>query len=168
VDLPNGSRTLLSACYDLFGLTEDPKRPGRRSRFIRELWTPGGYEFDDARFRQLRDDCLARWHSLFAEQRPDVALCSIHGFKHSGLDAYWQRHGIAAGSAALSGGLVVGAAHFREALPREVDVSPLAATRVPKRYLGLWAHRPERSLRPLDGFEIKSGRLKALVRLFEA
>lgn len=168
VRLANGQRAMLAACYDLFGLTEDRKRPGRRSRHIRWLWHEGAYygEDEEGPVQELRQSCMRAWHYLLDDQKPELALCAIHGFKEPGLDGYWQRHGIAAASAMLRGGLVVGAAHFWNTLPLP-ESSTLAARDVSQRYVSLWANRPMESLKPIEAMTVTSGKLTALVRLFE-
>src|SRR3546814_13817575 len=102
---------MLAACYGLFGLTEDWPKPGARSRNIRALWDDGRY-FDGHEARRIRQQAVSAWRNLLAAQKPRLALCAIHGFKRPGLDGFWQRHGIAAASAALKGGIVLGAAPF--------------------------------------------------------
>ncbi len=103
--------------------------------------------------------------------RPAIDLIAIHRFKRPGRELLWQRHGIATASAALLGGLAVGASHFTKALPQQIDQSPLAAFAVPTAHLSLGCHRPAREHMPRDGFEVAlpwDPRARALVRLFEA
>lgn len=165
VGLPNGGQAMLAACYDLFGLTEDRPAPGARSRHVRAIWTEGQYH-DGYQARQLRQQAIAAWRALLAAQRPRLALCAIHGFKRPGLDGFWQRHGIAAASAALKGGLVLGAAHFEKSLPK-AEASTLAAIRVPAWHIEAGLNRQARRLTPVDAFEIHHAGLSALVRLYE-
>jgi hypothetical protein len=111
---------------------------------------------------------LLRRNSVFERQRPAHAVCAIHNFDRPGLDGYWQRHGIAAASAALNGGLVVGAAHFESGLPLPTDRSPLAAAGLKPSYLRLGQRRPLIGLAPSQAMVVKAGPLSSLVRLFEA
>ena len=168
VTLPNGSTAMLAACYDLFGLTEDPNAPGRRAQHVRYLWD-GRYIGTTGRITALRNACLAEWHRVLKAAQPDLAVCAIHRFKRPGLDGFWQRHGIASASAVLNGGLVVGAAHFESWLPK-AGASTLASDRVPKRHLTAGTSRQAYRLAPSESFGVAQagGELAALVRLFEA
>ncbi|PJI42210.1 hypothetical protein [Ferrovibrio sp.] len=165
VGLPNGQQAMLAACYDLFGLSEDRPKPGARSRHIRALWDDGRY-FDGHQARRTREQAVSAWRGLLVAQRPRLALCAIHGFKRPGLDGFWQRHGIATASAALKGGLVVGAAHFAANLPKP-EASTLASVRVPAWHIEAGLNRQARRLTPVDAFELHHAGLSALVRLFE-
>lgn len=168
LELGNGSTAVLSACYDLFGLAEDPKSPSIRTRAIRHLWDGGRIiKRGDDGFRELRDQCLAAWRQQLKEKAPDVAIATIHGFELPGRDGYWQRHGIAAASAAIKGGLVVGAANFTRQLPGG-ETSSLASKRVPKSHLDDPLHRTARSLRPTAVADLPGSKPRALVRLFRA
>jgi hypothetical protein len=90
-----------------------------------------------------------------------VALSAIHGFSGS-KTVFWQRHGIAASSAALGEGFSLGAAHFFGGLPRSSDRSVLAAKRVPDAHLQEGHGRSSHSWLPQDHFVYQG----ALVRLF--
>ncbi len=167
ISLPNGSTAVLSACYDLFGLAEDPEKPTVRTRAVRRLWNGKQLvQVGDEGFRALRAECMVSWRQQLADRKPGVAIATIHGFERSGRDGYWQRHGIAAASAALGGGLVVGAANFTHGMPT-ADKSTLAARRVPRSHLPDALHRPARALQPMDSLQLPAeGETKALIRLF--
>ncbi len=168
LELGNGSVAVLSACYDLFGLAEDPNSPSIRTRAIRYLWDGRRViQHGEDGFRRLRDECLAAWRSQLQDKTPDVAIATIHGFELPGRDGYWQRHGIATASAAIKGGLVVGAANFTKRLP-EGETSALAAKRVPKIHLADPLHRTARALKPAAVAELLGSKPRALVRLFTA
>lgn len=159
--LPNGSRALLCACYDAFGVAERPGAVTIRSHAIRHLLSDGlvvdGW---DAEFADVRKNCLAAWRRRLSRERPDVVLTAIHGFAQPGREGYWQRHGIALASAALDGALSVGAAHFRHALPLRAEQSPLAAAGVPSRHLLEGAHRRMWRHDPADSCEVFHRRVK--------
>jgi hypothetical protein len=72
----------------------------------------------DVAFDEVRHRCIQQWDLLLRSRGPSVAIAAIHSFNRPGLDGFWQRHGIATASAALEGGLALGAAHFRDSLPQ--------------------------------------------------
>src|SRR3954465_14948435 len=146
VTLANSSRALLCACYDVFGVAEAIVGPTARIRYLRYL---------------------------APDQRVDVALTAVHRFQQPGRDIFWQRHGLATASAALGGGLAVGAAFFTNRLPdgRNRWSSPLAACGVPGEHLSQGLHRPARCFEPVDLLTIngrRNGKPCALIRLFDA
>lgn len=169
VILPSGAKAILSACYDLFGLTETPGEASSRYHAIRALRIGQKIlRMGDDGFKQLRRQCLADWSKLLAQEKPDLAIATIHGFERPGLDGFWQRHGIAAASAAMQGRFVVGAAHFEDWLPAPGQ-STLASINVPRRHLTAGTARKAHRLAPKDSVLIeKDGEPLALVRLFEA
>jgi hypothetical protein len=145
--LPNGSRALLFACYEAFGVVERPTAMSIRSYAVRRLFSQGRIvDGWDAEFVDLRRACLTAWQRRLERERPDVVLTAIHSFAQPGREGYWQRHGIALASAALDGALSVGAAHFRRALPTGDGQAPLAAAGVPTDHLiqgcrrRMWRH----------------------------
>jgi hypothetical protein len=173
VTLANGSRALLCACYDVFGVAEAIVGPTARTRYIRYLAPDQRYDDAGAGFAAVRRRLVAEWRQLLADQRVDVALTAIHRFQQPGRDIFWQRHGLATASAALGGGLAVGAAFFTNRLPdgRDRWSSPLAACGVPKEHLSQGLHRPARRFEPADSLTIngrRNGKPRALVRLFGA
>jgi hypothetical protein len=102
----------------MFGLTENPVHPGRRTTILRTIESHGSVlRKGDAAFDELRHRCIQQWDLLLRSRRPSVAIAAIHAFDRPGLDGFWQRHGIATASAVLNGGLALGAAHFRDCLP---------------------------------------------------
>jgi hypothetical protein len=129
VKLASGRKAILSACYDMFGVAERGEVDGARARNIRWVGTcqdqieRGSNSFDDklltanlVAFRKVLDGVT-------------VGIAAIHYFDgHS--TGFWQRHGIAACSAALGSGFAVGAAHFGQ-LPLKPNSSTLAAAQVP-------------------------------------
>jgi hypothetical protein len=169
VTLPSGAKAILSACYDLFGLTETPGEASSRYHAIRALRSGQKIlRMGDQGFKQLRRQCLADWTNLLAREKPDLAIATIHGFERPGLDGFWQRHGIASASAAMQGRFVVGAAHFEDWLPASGQ-STLASMGVPRRHLTAGTARKAHRLAPKDTVLIeKNGEPLALVRLFEA
>ncbi len=133
VRLRNNRHAILCACYDGFGLraSVDPRFADQSSiRWIREPDQPIRWFY-----AAERPTYLDRWASFLKAHPPDLALIAIHHFVRPGRDCYWQRHGIAGASAALNGVPILGAAHFREHLPQEGHVSPLASMDVPREHL---------------------------------
>jgi hypothetical protein len=110
---------------------------------------------------------------LLAEEYPDVVLTAVHRFQQPGRDIFWQRHGLATASAALDGGLAVGAAFFTDRLPDGQNCwsSPLAACGVPREHLEQGLHRLARRFEPIAVLTIngrRNGKPRALIRLFDA
>jgi hypothetical protein len=173
VTLANGSRALLCACYDVFGVAEAIVGPTARIRYIRYLAPDQRCDGAGAGFMAVRRRLVAEWGQLLADQRIDVVLTAVHRFQQPGRDIFWQRHGLATASAALGGGLAVGAAFFTDRLPdgRSRWSSPLAAYAVPREHLGQGLHRPARRFEPIAALTINGRRNRkprALVRLFDA
>ena len=163
VRLPSGAVAALCVCYDMFGLSEDPRRPGKRTACIRSVSRKGITltAVDDA-FRELRLGCIQQWDLLLRSYRPSVAIAAIHGFDRPGRDGFWQRHGIATASAALGGGVAVAAAHFSHKLPSPQSCT-LAAASVSTGHLRAAVHRRAHRLVPNDATCIGT---EAVVRLF--
>lgn len=165
VDLPSGHRALLCECYDAFGVSEAVTGPGRRANLIRWLYTK-------ARGRQrVRDRdtvaaCLDAWRDSVRRNRPSVVLSAIHVFAAPGRDGYWQRHGISAASAALSGAFSVGAAHFRR-LPQGPFQSALADRSAPADYLRKGTNRSLRIRNAAASVEINSMVGRLAIRIFK-
>jgi hypothetical protein len=171
VTLVNGSRALLCACYDVFGVAEALIGPTARIRYIRYL-APDQLD-DGAGFVAVRRRLVAKWRQLLADQRVDVVLTAIHRFQQPGRDIFWQRHGLAIASGALGAGLAVGAAFFSDRLPDDGSCwsSPLASCGVPREHLSQGLHRPARRFEPIAALTINGRRNekpRALVRLFNA
>ena len=169
VTLPNGSRALLAACYDAFGVAEPVLGPTARTRYIRNI-IDGGKKFSigDQHFAKLRRDCLERWAALISANRVDVTLTAIHNFGEPGADLFWQRHGLATASASMGGGLAIGAAHFWDELPdpKRFDQSPLAAFNVEANHLNDGLHRKAERLRCVDAISIKDKEAGAAIIRF--
>jgi hypothetical protein len=164
VTLRSDRKAILSACYDMFGVAEHGDASGVRARYIRRI---GSSEERIERGDRGFEDRLTRNLSAFRRllDGVSVGIAAIHYF--SGYSTgFWQRHGIAACSAALGSGFAVGAAHFR-VLPREPNSSTLAAAQVPPIHLTQGLRRQARSSETLGDFTVDSGQRSALVRLFE-
>ena len=165
VRLRSGDTAILGACYDMFGLSETPISPGRRTACIRRIRNQETtYHLGEPGFRDIRTGCIQRWDLLLRTMRPTLGVTAIHDFRRPGLDGFWQRHGIATASALLNGGLAIGAAHFRESLPSPGACS-FASCRVPMAHLGAAGKRKAHRLTPVDAFVEGN---EALVRLFKA
>ena len=165
IQLASGRKAILSACYDMFGVAErgDPK--GRRAGNIRWI---GNYEDRLERgtegFAERLATNLAAFKELLTTENVTVGIAAIHSFEgHS--TGFWQRHGVAACSAALGSGFSVGAAHFSN-LPQQPNASTLAAARVPVEHLTQGHHRQAYSWTPNDQFPFACNPGSALVRLF--
>ncbi len=165
VELPSGRKAALSACYDMFGVAERGDLGGTRARNIRWI---GAYEDQVERgtenFPEQLAKNLASFGGLLAGKRVTVGIAAIHYFDAHNT-AFWQRHGIAACSAALGEGFAIGAAHFRE-LPQHATSSTLAAARVPRQPLADNRYRQAQSWAPNGHFNFRSDHGSALVRLF--
>lgn len=169
VTLPSGHKAVLNSCFDMFGICDDPTMLKKRGSSIRDFWLPNGEcpRIEEAGFKPLREQALQNWQALLDEHRPTLAMTAIHAFKRPGRDGYWQRHGLAVASAALQGGLAVGAAHFEERLP-QASQSPLAAMNVPREALAEGPKRGPHRLQPLAAKTIQVGNQTALLRLYGA
>lgn len=172
VALPSGRSAVLCACYDMFGVPEKDKRLGIQAKGIRRITDETRRYRRDANaitpdapavFRRELVKCVDGWSKLLDSKEVSVGLAAIHEFPaHSTV--YWQKHGIASCSAALNGGLAVGAAHFISGLPSKASASPLAARRVPRHHLEKGVERPPHNWAAKDHFFDPKG---ALVRLYE-
>ncbi len=170
VILPNGSKALLASCYDAFGLAEYIVGPTARTRYIRNI-NDGEkrYAYGDRCFAQLRQSCLDRWDTMIKAKPIDVALTTIHNFGEPGSDLFWQRHGLATASAAMKGGLAIGASHFWDDLPghEQFDQSPLAAFNVKTSHLKKGLHRKAERLSCVDAIPINHTKIgSAIIRLY--
>ena len=158
----------LGVCYDGFAFVEAWVGPTAKRRHI-------AYVADDQigwRWANTAEqNAIVNEFARINQSKPGLALIAIHGFERPGRELYWQRHGIAAASAALGGALVVGAAHYAKRLPdpEAALAGTLAAIDVPKDHL--WAGlrrkayglRPERWTYVRDQFGVPVG----LLRLFQ-
>jgi hypothetical protein len=163
VKLASGRKAVLSACYDMFGVAERGDVDGARARNIRWI---GTYRDQIERGSNGFDETLAANLGAFRKvlDGVTVGIAAIHCFEgHS--TGFWQRHGIAACSAALGSGFAVGAAHFGQ-LPLKPNSSALAAAQVPARHVTQGIQRQANSWAPNDHFKFSCQEGAALVRLF--
>lgn len=157
VRLANGQDALLCACYDAFGVAEGLWRMTGNSQYIRYLVEDGEeWTKDDADFAARRSRAVAAWGAMLERRKPGVVLTAIHRFRRPGADLLFQRHGLATASAAIGGGLAVGAAHFYGCLPGTASQSPLAAFRVPAEHLRLGLNRPAQAFPAADAMTVRS------------
>lgn len=154
VTLPSGTKALLCACYDAFGISA----PERRASTVWRLRVDGRVMVrGDAAFAQILSGCIRRQEEV--QESAGAALVAIHGFRAGGNCTMWQRHGIATASAALGGGLVAAGAHF-ESLPRRADAQTLCSVHVPREHLeaghgrGAWGREPATAVRE-DAFLLR-------------
>lgn len=166
IELPNGHRGLLCACYDMFGVAEQGRKPGTRGKALRRIAKADTEIEDREELKEARKECLSRWRSLMTREAPSVALAAIHGFGgHS--TAYWQKHGIASASAAMNKGYALGAAHFHNGMPKHAKSSTLAAAQVGKAHLKQGVDRRQHAWDPTDSFMFNWEGVDVLVRLFD-
>lgn len=169
IQLPNGAIALLSVCYDAFALSEIAIGPTTKRSALRYFMDPSA----SWRWREPGDPdgFLSKLAKLIATTRPSLNLVAIHGFERPGGELRWQRHGIAAASAGLSGALTVGAAHYANYLPHNIQSQPLASLNVAKSHLWKGQHRRAELHTAEDGFRTRltsRDPLEALVRLYTA
>ena len=166
VRLANGNVAVLATCYDLFGMVAQHSSRRCSVRNLRALLTKEGRIGRRAAiFKTLSAKAAHDWRKTLDLYRPRVALAAIHVFRRPGREGYWQRHGIAAASAKLDGGLIVGASHFLERLPHG-GKAVLASRAVPKRHINQGTRRRSWSHHPILTIHLDSGTSGALVRLF--
>lgn len=158
VQLASGHQAVLAACFDIFGVAESVRRNGVQANGIWWLREDGDTSWWAASHAD-RTSCVGRWESLLKRMRVTVALSSIHLFTRQA--SYFQRHGVATASAALSG-YAVGAAHFHQ-LPSNPEISTLAAEGVPRSHLLQGVERRSHSWEPADFIRLGP----ALIRLYE-
>ena len=166
VRLESGRNALLCACYDIFGCSE--RYNPREDRTSQIEWLDDG----TGKVIHVRSerDIIRKYVSKFNEliEKVDTALVSIHGFNSATGANYTERHGIAATSAALGGGMVIGSAHFKECLPSDENKATLASYNISKRYLNM-KNKNKRKLKkliPKRSLWIESSE-DILIRLFE-
>lgn len=147
VRLRSGHAAVLLSCYDIFGVSEDAQ--GRAPKGARKS---SGVAADSSGKRPSRADGAAAFSYLLQSTKTRIALAAIHGFEEG--TSMFQRHGIATASAAMAGGLAVGAAHFHDALPSSANVSTLAAHSVSASELRLTdsRYRKAHALQPRESF----------------
>jgi hypothetical protein len=166
ITLASGKRALLCVCYDLFGVTETPDKPGVRTQMISRM-IEQGREVDrrQRRFPETRRASVTVWQRLVHTRQPEIAIALVHKFRRPGLDGYWQRHAIATAAAAL-GGAAIAAAHFTKRLPHHHE-APLASFGVPATHLAAGGHRRAWRHVPADEWPVTLGRrVAAVLRLY--
>lgn len=166
IQLPRGQRALLLSCYDAFAVRA---RFGKRFADLDSLALLRALDGRIGAFpRAKREIYLQRWLSLIDRSPPDIGLIAIHEFERPGRDGYWQRHGIAGASAALRGAPVLGAAHFKRAIPKILSSSTLAARDVDLTHLWQGTRRPAHRLTPTAGIMLPRSpkHPEAIIRLF--
>ncbi|RYZ87124.1 MAG: hypothetical protein EOP04_12415, partial [Proteobacteria bacterium] len=117
VPLPCGRTAILCVCYDSFVFSELALGPTTKLRAMRYRTDPvdGWDNLKPATSWQWISDLRAR----IGEHRVSVVLNPVHGFEREGSDVFWHRHGLAVASSGIGGGMAVGAAHYRDALPTD-------------------------------------------------
>lgn len=114
ITLSDGAQALLAVCYDAFGFSDCSGGPTGKRHALQYLADPEvGWRWSTAAERHA----IAERRAAQLTGGQYLGLVAVHGFEKPGREVYWQRHGIAAASAALDGRIVVGAAHFKRALP---------------------------------------------------
>ena len=157
IELPYGGRALLCVCYDMFGIADAVRNnPARLEKFA----GPGS-NISFASFRKF----------LYAE-KPDLAIATIHRFAKTGTDRFWQRHGIAAASAALGvlnarDSFAIAAAHLGRLRDDDFNACRLASWGVDERHLERGSKRRTETLAPHCAQIIAVPGSRALVRIFQ-
>ncbi len=123
VKLDSGKKAILCACYDIFGCSEIRKQE-KRTKMIE--WIDDGSKdiIHVGKKKNIAKKYVSRFRNLI--KYVDTGLVVIHSFGNAANSNYTERHGIATASAALGGGMVVGAAHF-EQLPSNDTKATLAS-----------------------------------------
>lgn len=169
IRLPDGRKAVLCACYDMFGIAESGAHVTKRTKNIEYIGDGKAPVIEPSGQMQaeIRDSLVRTWADMLKREEVSVGFAAIHQFDRPGRDLYWQRHGIAVASAALGGGLAIGAAHFVEHLP-VADKSTLAAFGVPHSHLAAGLHRKHYAVQPIDSLYVKTTHGRALLRTFIA
>jgi hypothetical protein len=156
VTLKNGEKTILCACYDMFGCADYASMKDTREEFIQNLCDYKGHYFYDGvtGFIQERQKAVRSFWQLIRSNSISKAFVAIHHFHSSGRDNRWQTYGIDGAAKALKG-CAFGAAHYTNKLPSLGAKLTLASTRKNK-----YTH----ATAPIYEFYTCGG--KALVRLF--
>jgi len=169
ITLPDGRRAVLCACYDMFGIAESHNRATKRTRNIKYIGEGNDIiaATGEEGFAEVRARLVREWASMLKREKVSVGLAAIHQFDRPGLDKYWQRHGIGVASAALRGGLALGAAHFIERLPPH-DKSTLAAVNVPRYHLNDGTFRRHYAIQPIHSMHVETSHGSALIRVYSS
>lgn len=163
-DLPQRGIALACSCYDAFALPDAIGHPTARPRLVRRFIDSNWqwHELGDPGYLRHRCRQMRPWH-LTDHHAPQLVAVTIHLFHRPGNELRWQRNGIASASAALGGCLVVGAANYRDQLPRPSQAT-LAAYRVDQAHLGQGLHRKAHQQAPIAWISQPD----MLIRLFAA
>ncbi len=167
VQLPDGRKAVLCACYDMFGIAESPEHTTKRTKNIKYVGEGDRLvaDTDEPGHAEVRDGLVREWADMLKRENVSVGLAAIHQFDLPGRDLYWQRHGVAVASATLNGGLALGAAHFVERLP-EANKSTLAAEGVPQSHLADGLNRKHHAMKPIESLHVDTPHGSALIRVF--
>lgn len=157
------TRVLLCACYDGYGISNQPDK----SKYVSHISVAGNLVFkQDAEFRELLQFGLSKWRKLVG--KADAAAVAIHQFHETNKGGfstnYWRRHGLATASAKLHGGWAVAGANFEGRVPR-TGADILAAQNVPESYLQEGSGRNARDAPPASDFVAADGAVR--IRLFD-
>ena len=157
------TRVLLCACYDGYGISNQPDK----SKYVSHISVAGNLvSKQDAEFRELLQFGLSKWRKLVG--KANAAAVAIHQFRETSKGSfstnYWRRHGIATASAKLGGGWVVAGANFQGRVPGPgADI--LATQVVPESYLQQGSGRKARDATPASDFVAADGAVR--IRLFD-
>jgi hypothetical protein len=162
--LENGQRALLCVCYDAFGFADTMRgKSGKLDKIVRLRDAKGILrEGKDAKAALSR---VFRAHSGFVKDAaPDLLLTTLHRFERPGREIFWQRHGIAAASAALKGGLAAAAAH--SGILPEPEQMTLVSRGVPQSHLEAGMKRAAHMKAPAAHAYVEGPAGRGLLRLF--
>lgn len=167
ITLANGNKALLCVCYDMFGLGDTVR--GKMDKLNKAVLTEDrdGHIFAGKDGRATLRRAFNAHRRMIAQEKPDVALATIHRFAEPGREIFWQRHGIATASAALKGGFAAAAAHVGH-LPAKTNTMPLTAADVPPSHMEAGMKRGAHTLPPTESLVIHKGKNNGLLRLFTA
>lgn len=169
IELSSGKKAMLCSCYDMFGIATRFNEQSNKLSKIRVLKNKEGQFVTGRNLQLTKKSCFNSWKNLFDENKVSIGISAIHRFNKPGRDIFWQRHGIASASAALNGNLAIGAAHYKEELPEQLNNISLASKDVPIDHLSLGSFRKANHLKPLTLKTIQSKtdpQLKAVLRTY--
>lgn len=166
VELSSGRKAVLCACYDIFGCSERYSQNKTRTKMIEWLVDESGRVIHLPDEKDITRNYVEQFQKLIDDV--DTALVAAHSFDRGSKANYFERHGIAAASAALNSGMVVGAAHFKKCLPSKSDIATLVANNVPKSYLKIEDKRKRKLKKlPKNSGKIITDSCDILIRLYE-
>ena len=166
ITLANGEKALLCVCYDMFGISDTLRSKQEKLRKAVLVRDANGNLSTSQDKKKTLSRAFDAHRALIEKEHPGLALATIHRFEKQGREIFWQRHGIASASAALGGGLALGAAHI-ETLPLNPSAMPLASVGVPKNHLESGMQRQAHTAKPLGEKIIHSDKGSGLLRLFQ-